>query len=296
MGWRTILITEPSKLKLKDNNLVVEKIEQKPIFLPLEDVDTIIIESLYCTITTALLSQFATRKIAVILCDEQHSPNGMLQHIGSNIRHSKVAKQQVTITQEMKDSIWQELLSQKLLNQSAVLKKYEYDGSSEIISSFVKEETNPYIEGYAASVYFEELFPSLRRRNHSIVDARDSALNYGYMVVRAAIVRSIVASGLLPVFGVRHDSNTNPFNLADDLIEPFRPFVDNIVFEMFPIGAEYEIFLEKEHKIKILEIFSIDIEVNGKNQKITDAIEILCESFVKRIFQERNTLNLPIFR
>jgi len=149
------------------------------------------------------------------------------------------------------------------------------------------------VEGYASAFYFSKLFPKLKRRRENLIDIRDSALNYGYAILRSCISRSLSATGLLPMFGIKHDNELNAFNLVDDLIEPFRPFVDRIVFDMFVKVEDFEIFLQKEHKVALLNILSQKCKINNQYQSIVSAIEVVCESLKKTILSKENKIILP---
>lgn len=295
MSWRVVCISEPCKLRLQDNALVIEKEEIHRV--PLEDINTVAIETLRSTITTQLLSQLAKHKIAVLVCDDAHIPNGVLYHIGAHCRHPKIAKAQISISQSLKSSLWQQIIRQKIHNQAKcvdicvgkekALKLYEYADN-------VLPNDSGFTEGYAAAFYFSVLFGKFKRDAEALVDVRNAAMNYGYALIRANIARSVAAAGLLPVFGIKHDSELNPFNLVDDLIEPFRPFVDKIVFEMFQY-KNTDKFLEKQDKVRLLDIFSEKFLINGKMLFLSDAIESQTESLVKVVLNEQKKLLLPEF-
>ncbi|MDD3465540.1 MAG: type II CRISPR-associated endonuclease Cas1 [Campylobacterales bacterium] len=295
MSWRVVYITEPSKLRLQDNALVIEKEQTHRV--PLEDISTIVIETLQSTVSTQLLSQLSKHKIAVVICDDTHTPNGVLYHIGAHCRHPKVAKAQINTTSETKGLLWQQITRRKLLNQAKcvelcvgeeqALKLYEYADN-------VLPNDNGCVEGYAAAYYFSVLYKNFKRDTEALVDVRNAAMNYGYALIRANIIRSIAAVGLLPVFGIKHDSELNPFNLADDLIESFRPFIDKIVFENFD-GKDTDRFLEKSDKVELLGIFSQKFSVDGKRLFLSSAIEAECESLVNVFFGNKKQLLLPEF-
>ena len=162
------------------------------------------------------------------------------------------------------------------------------------VSNNVLPNDSGHVEGYAAAYYFSVLYKNFKRDTEALVDVRNAAINYGYALIRSNIVRSISAVGLLPVFGIKHDSELNPFNLADDLIEPFRPFVDKIVFELFA-GIDTDKFLEKSDKVELLGIFSQKFLVDNKQQFLSNAIEVECESLVNVLFGNTKRLLLPEF-
>lgn len=298
MGWRTLFISEPCKLKLADNNLILTQQKDKtPIFIPLSDIDTIVLESLQSSITSQLLSKIAEYKIAFVICDNNFTPNGILYHMGAHCRNTKVAKAQVLMSQEQKDLLWQQILRQKIINQASIiqakiheqkvyLKLMEYVDN---VSAGDKE----FVEGYAAAFYFSKLFPELRRRRENLIDIRDSALNYGYAILRSCISRSLTATGLLPMFGIKHDSELNAFNLVDDIIEPFRPLVDCIVYDLFDGVKDFGDFLQKEHKVALLSILGQKCSIENQNKSVSVAIETMCESLKKAVLAGKNEIILP---
>jgi len=298
MGWRTLYISEPCKLKLADNNLILTQQENgEPISIPLSDIDTIVLESLQSNITSQLLSKIAENKIAFIICDSSFTPNGILYHMGAHCRNTKVAKAQVQMNQEEKDILWQHIIRQKIKNQAnTLLVSTKGQKSYEKLIEYADNVTSGdggFVEGYASAFYFSKLFPKLKRRRENLIDIRDSALNYGYAILRSCISRSLSATGLLPMFGIKHDNELNAFNLVDDLIEPFRPFVDRIVFDMFVKVEDFEIFLQKEHKVALLNILSQKCKINNQYQSIVSAIEVVCESLKKTILSKENKIILP---
>lgn len=298
MGWRTLYVSEPCKLKLADNSLILTQTKDGiPISIPLSDIDTIVLESLQSSITTQLLSKIAENKIAFLICDSNFTPNGILYHMGAHCRNTKVAKAQIAMPQVQKDLLWQQLIRQKILNQAQVLLK---KSNNQIAYEKLLEYANDvqigdggFVEGYASALYFSKLFPQLKRRRENLIDIRDSALNYGYAILRSCISRSLTATGLLPMFGIKHDNELNAFNLVDDMIEPFRPLVDSVVYDLFVGVEDFGIFLQKEHKVALLSILSQKCLIENQNKSITIAIETVCESLKKAIILYRNEINLP---
>lgn len=301
MGWRTLYVSEPCKLKLADNNLILtQKKDDTPISIPLSDIDTIVLESLQSSITTQLLSKIAEHKIAFLICDSNFTPNGILYHMGAHCRNTKVAKAQMAMSQEQKDLLWQQIIRQKILNQADVLltktkNKKAYEKLIEYADS-VQIGDNGFVEGYASALYFSKLFPQLKRRRENLIDIRDSALNYGYAILRSCISRSLTATGLLPMFGIKHDNELNAFNLVDDVIEPFRPFIDSIVYDLFVAVEDFNDFLQKEHKVALLGILSQKCLFENQNKNISIAIDSVCESLKKIIIYNKNEIPLPKYK
>ena len=298
MGWRTLFISEPCKLKLADNNLILtQQKDNVPISIPLSDIDTIVLESLQSSITSQLLSKITEYKIAFVICDNNFTPNGILYHMGAHCRNTKVAKAQVLMSQEQKDLLWQQILRQKIINQANTIKAKIHDQKAYLKLMEYADNILPgdkeFVEGYSAAFYFSKLFPKLRRRRENLIDIRDSGLNYGYAILRSCISRSLTATGLLPMFGIKHDSELNAFNLVDDMIEPFRPLVDCVVYDLFDGTVDFGDFLQKEHKVALLSILSLKCKIENQNKNVSVAIETMCESLKKAVLTGKNEIILP---
>lgn len=294
MGWRILFFSEPSKISLANNNVIVEKDGQKPLSIPLSDIDAVVIENRQILITSALLGRFASEKIALIVVDEHYQPSGILNPIGAHVRHAQFAKAQLLFSEEKKAELWQSIVHQKIRNQAKVLEFFGHNKQTEELISIAEAvaiDNTVQTEGYAASIHFKTLFPKLIRKSMEI-DARNDALNYGYAVLRAAILRSIAASGLLPGVGIWHSSDLNPGNLADDLIEPFRPMVDVVVRELFALKPEQPTIYKSE-KLRLVSILQEKILIDGKMASTSDAIGICVDSLRKSFLSGDNVLKLP---
>jgi CRISP-associated protein Cas1 len=225
MAWRGVHISQPARLKHKDNQLVVEQ-DSGTVCLPLEDIAWLILDTPQLSITGALLSALSTAGIAMIVPDDKHHPAGVLLPFHQHHAQAHIAHAQVGMTSALKKKMWQHIIIAKIQNQSRHLKAQGNDQAKPVqaMASRVTSGDPDNIEAQAARAYWSALFVKFTRSDEN--DRRNALLNYGYAVVRAALARACVASGLLPAFGIHHASKTNAFNLIDDLIEPYRPFVD----------------------------------------------------------------------
>lgn len=226
MAWQGVHISQPGRLSFKDNQLRVEQ-DDGVVTMPLEDLAWIMLESPRATMTSVLMAACADAGIAVITCDERHHPNGCLLPFHAHHRQSDIARQQIAITQPFRKRSWQMLVRQKILNQAAVLNHFGVADAASALAGMAERIASgdpDNIEARAAREYWSALFSDFRRGDGR--DGRNRMLDYGYAILRATIARALVARGLLPAFGLFHASITNPFNLADDVIEPFRPLVD----------------------------------------------------------------------
>lgn len=244
------------------NNLIKIKIEDIENTVCLDDIDTILVENYHTTISTALLAQLSKSDISVIFCDEKFMPSSILLGINKNSRTTKIQKAQVLLSKPKLNQIWQKIVYSKVENQSKVLKIFSIkENYLDSLLPRVKSNDKEHIETVAAAYYFKELFDSDFSRN-SLIDGRNSALNFGYTVFRSSICRYLVAHGLNPAFGIHHSSELNAFNLADDLIEPFRPIIDLFVKRNIKKDTE----LSSAIKVELLKL--LDEIVVYDNQRV----------------------------
>ena len=244
------------------NNLIKIKTEDSENTVCLDDIDTILVENYHTTISTALLAQLSKSDISVIFCDEKFMPSSILLGINKNSRTTKIQKAQVLLSKPKLNQIWQKIVYSKVENQSKVLKIFSIkENYLDSLLPRVKSNDKEYIEAVAAAYYFKELFDSDFSRN-SLLDGRNSALNFGYTIFRSSICRYLVAHGLNPAFGIHHSSELNAFNLADDLIEPFRPIIDLFVKRNIKKDTE----LSSAIKVELLKL--LDEIVIYDNQRV----------------------------
>ncbi|MCK9161970.1 MAG: type II CRISPR-associated endonuclease Cas1 [Arcobacter butzleri] len=244
------------------NNLIKIKTEDCENTVCFDDIDTILIENYHTTISTALLAQLSKADISVIFCDEKFMPSSILLGINKNSRTTKIQKAQIVLTKPKLNQIWQKIVYYKVENQSSVLKIF--NKNEKYLDSLlprVKSNDKEYIESTAAAYYFKELFGDDFTRK-KINDGRNIALNFGYTVFRSSICRYIIAYGLNPAFGIHHSNELNAFNLADDLLEPFRPIVDLYVKR----NIKKETELTSAIKVELLKL--LDEIVIYDNQRV----------------------------
>lgn len=226
MAWRSVVISKPARLSLKQGALLVEQ-TQGTASVPLEDIASLVLDNPQITLTTPLLSACAEQQVLVITVNDSHTPNGVFLAHTPHSRAVKVMRQQLAMSQPHKKRLWQLIVQQKIRNQAQLLAQYEQSDAAErllALAERTKSGDSDNCEAIAAQAYFPVLFGKAFTRDTSVFANR--ALNYGYAIIRAAIARSLVSYGFLPAFGLHHRSELNAFNLADDLIEPYRIFMD----------------------------------------------------------------------
>ena len=234
MGWRSIIVSQPAKLSLHNRQLRLEQDGGLEVEVPLEDISIVVLETPQALITTALLAALAEHAIAVLTCDATHHPNGVLLPYLPHSRQTRVLHKQIMLTEPQKKRAWQRIVAQKLTNQAQVLAENQAEGVQLLrrLASKVRSGDPDNLEGQGARCYFANLFGQGFTRTRASEDWINSAMNYGYAIARAALARSLVSHGLLPSLGLFHHSELNAFNLAADLIEPFRAQVDRWVLKI----------------------------------------------------------------
>jgi len=228
MAWKNLHISRPARLTLRERQLVITQ-DDDELVLALEDLCTIILDTPQITLTAALLSAFALEGVVVFFPDRRHHPCGVLLPFHAHYAQATVASLQIEASQALKKRLWQAIVRRKITNQASVLEAQGDRQASQLFQmvKHVQSGDPDNLEAQAARLYWGRLFSHFTRCDDG--DIRNDLLNYGYAIVRGCLARACVASGLLPVLGLHHQSKTNSFNLADDLIEPFRPFVDAMV-------------------------------------------------------------------
>ena len=281
MSWRTIVISNNAKLDYQIGYMVVRGAKTTKIHL--NEIGTLIVESTAVSMTSYLLSELMKSKIKVIFCDEKRNPSSeLIPYYGCHDTSSKIRKQ-IEWTKDNKDHIWTEIVSEKIRQQALLLKRYGKIEANMLFDYVENIEfgdvTNR--EGHAAKVYFNALFGKKFTRTDDI--PINAALNYGYSILLSIFNREIVAAGYITQIGLFHDNMFNQFNLASDLMEPFRPLVDDEVIKLKP-----ERF-GKDEKHSILEILNKEVLIGSKNEVLTNAIKIYCRSVFEAL-NERQKL------
>lgn len=291
MGYRQVLIKKSNKLLFKDNSLVVEK-EGILTKVPLEDINYILIEDSATILTARLLAELGKSGIALIICDETFKPVSIMYPYNYHYKQLDVFSKQLQLKEEYKNDYWNLIVKRKIENSIRVLEmtsKEEFPISK--LNEYKEEVTEGDItnrEGLAAKIYFRSLFGSNFIRFYD--DAINSALNYGYTIICSAIIRNLSVFGLNTFLGVHHNSKINNFNLAYDLLEPYRCLVDKFVYEnkdniVYPLSFNF-----RQNLINLL-----NKEVSHQNRKYTVeySISLLIKSYVKSFTTGEINLDLP---
>lgn len=289
MGYRNIKIESSIGLHIKNSQLIIG---DKGISFPLEDINCVLIENQSVTVSSYMLQEFAKNEIALYVCDEKHLPNAVLLPLVKHSRHFKMLTRQIEVGKPLIKRLWQQIIVCKIKNQALCLKEMELDGYDKLLAMTkeVQSGDKTHVEAKAAAYYFRTLYgDDFTRDNECIIN---SAMNYAYAIIRGLIARSIVCYGLEPSLGMFHHSELNSFNLADDLIEVFRPLVDLYVASHFDI-AEVDSDLIPQIKRDLFNIINYDMSVKGDKRIISNCIDMLVYSYSGAIQGNRTDLELP---
>jgi CRISPR-associated endonuclease Cas1 subtype II len=287
MSYKSIFITNPCKIHIKNDNLIVT-VEDEDNLVALDSIASIVIETQRATLTTYAISKLAEEGIAVLYVDKKYNLNAITLPFHTHSTFSKIVHSQIAISKPLKKQLWQELVKAKIKNQADVLNYFNREKSSKILFEYVKsvrsnDEEN--IEAKAAKIYWGELFDNFLRVQKGADDVRNASLNYCYAIVRSAVSRSLTNAGLMPAFGVHHQNYFNAFNLADDMIEPFRAFVDlHVKLTLLKFDDEV---LTSKIKAEYVNILNLEYaEIDGGVSNIRTAVDVSVQSLQKCILKK----------
>lgn len=272
---RTLHFSNPAYLSKKDKQLVVKFSEEgRPdITIPIEDIGVVVLDNQQITISHGALMELTRNNSAVITCDETHHPTGLLMPLDGNTLQTERFRAQIDASQPLKKQLWQQTIEAKIYNQHIVLKKLGKPTDNMLYwFDSVKSGDADNHEARAAAYYWGNIFPEdFYFRRERFGQPPNNLLNYGYAILRAIVARALVSSGLLPTLGIFHRNKYNAYCLADDIMEPYRPFVDRIVLGIVQNGEPFEA-LNPDLKKQLLTIATVDVELDGETSPLMVAM------------------------
>ncbi len=285
MAFRTVVISNEAELHVHSGQLVA--IQDQVRWIPLEDIAVLVLESPRVRVSAAALSLMAASGVAVAVCDEKHMPTGILLPHCRHSRQTAITQRQLDASLPQKKRLWQRIVIAKIKNQAHCLDALAIDGAERLraYASTVASGDTTGVEATAARYYFARLMPDIRRHGGAELDA---SLDYGYAVLRAAVARSLVGHGMYPAIGIHHASQLNAFNLADDLLEPFRPFVDLVaVRDAARVNT-------KEGRMKLVATLNHPCILNGRAYSVLTAVEEAGSGLMRALIRKDHAeLRLP---
>lgn len=300
---RTLYFGNPAYLSLKLKQLVVrlpqkdgENKDEKELTrtVPIEDIGVVVLDHKQITVTQGLISELLDNNCAVITCDSRQLPVGLLLPLAGNSVQNERFRLQIDASLPLKKQMWQQTIEAKIRNQAAMLHYSTGEPHNNMLkwSEAVRSGDTENMEARAAVYYWKTVFPD----NPYFVRDREGGganalLNYGYAILRAIVARALVASGLLPTLGIHHHNRYNAYCLADDIMEPYRPYVDRIVFDMISDDPQAEISVA--NKIRLLNIPVTEVIIGGRRSPLMVAVSHTTTSLVKCFRGESRRLSYP---
>jgi len=288
MAYRNILIESPAHISLKNSQLTIHTDCDHSVAV--EDISALLIENRQSTITVAALSFLGQSGCVVYVCDERHMPCAVTLPFAQHSRNLSVIQNQLGTSEPQKKRLWQNVIVAKIRNQARCLRLCGNISDAEYLERLsvrVRSGDSDNIESTAALRYFPALLG--RGFSRSVDNGYNAALNYGYAILRGCVARNLAAYGFIPALGLHHCSELNSFNLADDLIEPFRPVVDLITTTNFQDDSA----LTPENKRVLFNCLNLDIISGGQRHSVAYAVERLVQSLTRALNEKTTALLLP---
>ncbi|MFC2394639.1 MAG: type II CRISPR-associated endonuclease Cas1 [Alloprevotella tannerae] len=292
---RSLVFMHPAALSLRNGQMVIirKEISDDNLTVPIEDIGLVMINHAMVSLTISLLNALTEQNVAVIFCNEKGMPASMLYNLQSNTTQGETLRNQLEAGEVLKKTLWKQIIETKIKNQAALLNKMGKEGSIlKPLYTNVKSGDSDNREGIAARLYWTALFGRdfIRDRN---IPGINSLLNYGYSVLRAAVTRALVSSGLFPALGIFHHHRSNAFPLSDDLMEPFRPFVDEIVFEL---TTQDETELSTATKSRLIRVLYVDTYFSKVTRPLSVGLSMTMASLAKCYAKEQKKLVVPLLK
>jgi CRISPR-associated protein Cas1 len=285
---RTLYFGNPAYLSCRNQQLVIGIPNAKGYdkqfnhTIPIEDIGVVVLDHQQLTCTHHLITQLLANNAAIIYCSDSHVPSGLMLNLDGHTLQSSRFASQIQASVPLKKQLWQQTIKQKINNQAAVLQKRGIAVQNMLHwANEVKSGDSENHEGRAAAYYWGQVFgEALQFKRNRDGLPPNNLLNYGYSILRATVARGLVASGLLPTLGIHHRNQYNSYCLADDIMEPYRPFVDELVLDIMATSGNIDT-ITQEHKMKLLSIPAIDIEIEGRKSPLMVGLQRTTNSLVE---------------
>ena len=296
---RTLCFSNPAYLSLRNGQMVVklEKHDNEPerqVTVPIEDIGIVVLDHRQITLTHGVMAALLENNASVVTCDAQHIPVGLMLPLEGHTVQQERFQEQLNSSLPLRKQLWQQTVQQKILNQAALLRElYNVEtGNMRQWASDVRSGDSTNLEGRAAAYYWSNMFPTLPNFSRS----RDGAypnnfLNYGYAILRSVIARALVGSGLLPTLGIHHHNRYNAYCLADDIMEPYRPYVDRHVVEIMTHHCDVEV--TTAIKSQLLTVPTLEVQIGGQRSPLMIAAGITTASLARCFAGESRKITYP---
>lgn len=290
---RTVYFSTPCHLSIKNKQLLINSEDNDAITIPVADLGFVVLENQQITISMPLLDELAVNNVAVIFCNNSHMPHSMLFPLEGNHLQGELFRQQVSANEPLKKQLWKQTVEAKITNQARLLDKLGKEWEDIMaLSKVVKSGDSTGREAAAARLYWTRLFgKDFKRERYGHFP--NNFLNYGYIVLRAAVARALTGSGLMPTFGIHHHNRYNAYCLADDVMEPYRPFVDEMVYELVEKYPDTST-LEKEIKAELLQVLTVDVRLNKTVRPLMVGLSQTTASLARCFAGKQRKIDYPV--
>lgn len=293
---RTLYFGNPAYLSMRYSQLVINipgangMDDKLGNTVPIEDIGVIILDNRQITITQGALETLLENNSAVITCDSNRMPVGLLLPLCGNTTQNERFRDQLNCSLPLQKQLWQQTIQAKIENQAKTLRECRGAEVRNMLKwvEEVRSGDADNLEARAAAYYWQNLFSKFKRDREG--DSPNNLLNYGYAILRAVVARGLVSSGLLPTLGIHHHNRYNAYCLADDIMEPYRPYVDKLVVQMYDSGIRE---IDKGAKAQLLSIPVLDVNINGQRSPLMIAVGLTTASLYKCFSGENRKILYP---
>jgi len=295
---RTVYFESAAHLSFKNGQLVYNpRPEGEVRTVPIEDIGFVVLDNHSITLSLRLIEELTTNNAAIVFCDKLHHPTAMSVPFAGNTTHAETLSAQLAMSEPLKKNLWKQTVEMKIKNQAAVLEKTDSGGIEALrrYADSVKSGDSENREGAAARVYWQKLFGSEFRRER-YGNAPNHLLNYAYAILRAAVARSLVGSGLYPAIGIFHHNKYNAYALADDVMEPYRPYVDELVYELWKDLDPDADDISKEQKQQLLKLLAADVHMTNTLRPLMVGLSYTTASLARCINGEQKKIDYPVMK
>jgi len=293
---RTLYFGNPAYLKTANEQIIIEMHDTgETKSAPIEDIGLLILDHQQITITQALMAKLLANNTALITCNHTHHPVGLMLNLDGNSLQSMHFQAQIEASVPLKKQLWQQTITAKILNQAALLQIQREE--NKLLLNYAREVKSGDSENHearAAAYYWKRIFPDfLGFRREREGPPPNNLLNYGYAILRALVARSLVSSGLLPTLGIHHRNQYNAYCLADDIMEPYRPYVDQVICQIIRGNGKF-LDMTPSMKKQLLTIPAMDVRIDGQKSPLMNAVQRTAASLVRCFEGKSRKLLFPV--